>query len=95
MLANLLGGEDFLIVVIIALVIFGAGQLPKIARNLGEAQKELKRAMRDDEDDAPTTTGATTTADAPAPTTDAPRTAADTKAGAEVKDETSTGTRDR
>lgn len=49
--ANLLGGEDFLIVVIVALVIFGAGQLPKIARNLGEAQKELKRAMRDDEDD--------------------------------------------
>lgn len=51
MLGNLLGGEDFLIVVIIALVIFGAGQLPKIARNLGEAQKELKKAMRDDEDD--------------------------------------------
>lgn len=51
MFANLLGGEDFLIVIIIALVIFGAGQLPKIARNLGEAQKELKRAMRDDEDD--------------------------------------------
>lgn len=60
MLGNLLGGEDFLIVVIIALVIFGAGQLPKIARNLGEAQKELKKAMRDDEDDpVPAKPGAT------------------------------------
>ncbi|MBS1838737.1 MAG: twin-arginine translocase TatA/TatE family subunit [Actinobacteria bacterium] len=71
----MLGGEDFLIVVIIALVIFGAGQLPKIARNLGEAQKELKRAMRDDDDAvpapaAPTTAAASAPAAAPAASTD-------------------------
>lgn len=45
------GGDEWLIIVIVALVIFGAGQLPKLARNLGEAQKEFKRAMHDDDDD--------------------------------------------
>lgn len=59
MFANLFS-EDMMIVVVIALVLFGAGQLPKIARNLGEAQKELKRAMRDDDDVAPAAAAAPT-----------------------------------
>lgn len=89
MLGNLLGGEDFLIVVIIALVIFGAGQLPKIARNLGEAQKELKKAMRDDEDDpAPAKPGATAEPGAAAK----PGAAAEPGAGAEAEHSSGQGT---
>ncbi|MFZ4518892.1 MAG: twin-arginine translocase TatA/TatE family subunit [Microthrixaceae bacterium] len=43
-------GNEWLIVVIIALVLFGGSQLPKLARSLGEAQKELKKSMKDDDD---------------------------------------------
>ena len=45
-------------VVIIALVLFGGSQLPKLARSLGEAQKELKKSMKDD-DETPATKPAT------------------------------------
>lgn len=40
-----LGGNEVLIIVILALVIFGGSQLPKIARNLGTAQKEFKKGL--------------------------------------------------
>ena len=48
----------FIIVLIIVLVVFGGAKLPKLARSLGEAQKEFKKglaeASADDDDDAPT-----------------------------------------
>ena len=40
------GGDEWLIIVIVALVLFGGSQLPKLAKNLGEAQRELKKAMK-------------------------------------------------
>lgn len=40
-----LGGSEVLIVVAIFLIIFGGSQLPKIARNLGSAQKEFKKGL--------------------------------------------------
>jgi sec-independent protein translocase protein TatA len=50
-------GNEWLIVVIIALVLFGGSQIPKLARNLGSAQKEFKKgfaeASSDDETEAP------------------------------------------
>jgi sec-independent protein translocase protein TatA len=46
------GGDEWLIIAIVALVLFGGSQLPKLARSLGEAQRELKKGMRDD-DEAP------------------------------------------
>lgn len=51
------GGDEWLIIVIVALVVFGSAKLPSLAKNLGEAQREFKRSMRegaeDDEDDPP------------------------------------------
>ncbi len=52
-------GNEWLIVVIIALVIFGGSQLPKLARNLGSAQKEFKKGMEEggnDDSDSDTST---------------------------------------
>jgi sec-independent protein translocase protein TatA len=57
------GGDEWLIIAIVALVLFGGSQLPKLARNLGEAQRELKKAMKDDPEPEPT---APTTEPAPA-----------------------------
>ena len=49
------GYEGFIVLAVIALL-FGSNQIPKLARNLGLAQKELKDALNGDNDDdkAPT-----------------------------------------
>ena len=44
-------GNEWLIVVIAALVLFGGSQIPKLARNLGQAQKEFKKGLGGGEDD--------------------------------------------
>lgn len=36
------GGPEMIVVLILVLVLFGGSQLPKLARNLGKAQKEFK-----------------------------------------------------
>ena len=46
-----LGGPELLIVLVIVLLLFGGSQLPKLARSLGQAQKEFKKGT-DDADDA-------------------------------------------
>lgn len=40
-----LSSNELLIVLIIALVLFGGSQLPKLARNLGRAQRELQKGI--------------------------------------------------
>ena len=44
-------GNEWLIVVIIALVLFGGSQLPKLARNVGSAQKEFKKGLQESQED--------------------------------------------
>lgn len=41
------GGPEWIIILIVVLVLFGGSQLPKLARNLGKAQKEFKDGMAD------------------------------------------------
>lgn len=38
-----LGAPELIIVLVIVLVIFGGAKLPKLARSLGEAQREFKK----------------------------------------------------
>jgi len=45
------GGNEWLIIVIIALVLFGGSQIPKLARNIGQAQKEFKKGIAEGADD--------------------------------------------
>ena len=42
-----LGGPELMILLVIVLVLFGGSQLPKLAKNLGRAQKELKAGMEE------------------------------------------------
>ena len=39
------GSSEMVIVLVIVLVLFGGSQLPKLAKNLGKAQKEFKDGM--------------------------------------------------
>ncbi len=45
-----LGGSELIIILIIVLVLFGGAKLPKLARSLGQAQKEFKEGVNDDPD---------------------------------------------
>jgi sec-independent protein translocase protein TatA len=38
-------GPEWFIVLAVVLLIFGGSQLPKLARNLGQAQKEFKEGL--------------------------------------------------
>jgi len=42
-----LGPSELLIVLVIVLLLFGGAKLPKLARSLGQAQKELRDAQRE------------------------------------------------
>jgi sec-independent protein translocase protein TatA len=38
-------GWEWFIVLIVVLLLFGGSQVPKLARNLGKAQQELKKGL--------------------------------------------------
>jgi sec-independent protein translocase protein TatA len=54
-------GNEWIIVVIVAVLLFGGTQIPKLARSLGQAQKEFKQGINegqaeDDESSSPDST---------------------------------------
>ena len=59
------GGPEWIIIFIVVLVLFGGSQLPKLAKNLGKAQKEFKDGLADANkpDDTNSTTTTTSTDD--------------------------------
>lgn len=46
-----LGTPELIIILVIILVIFGGSQLPKLARSLGTSAKELRKGLKDGDDD--------------------------------------------
>lgn len=51
-----LGPTELIIVLLIVLLIFGGTKLPKLARSMGQAQKEFKKGLSEghkDDDDSP------------------------------------------
>ncbi|MGB0115035.1 MAG: twin-arginine translocase TatA/TatE family subunit [Ilumatobacteraceae bacterium] len=57
------GGPEMIIVLILVLVLFGGSQLPKLAKNLGKAQKEFKDGMADANKPDESTDASTTSSD--------------------------------
>ena len=48
-----IGATELIIILLAVLVLFGANQIPKFARNLGQGMKEFKKAARElSEDDS-------------------------------------------
>jgi sec-independent protein translocase protein TatA len=45
MLAAVFGAPEAVVILILVLVLFGGSQIPKMARNLGQAQKEFKKGL--------------------------------------------------
>ena len=46
-----LQGPELIAVAVVVLVLFGGTQLPKFAKNLGQAQKEFKKGIADGQSD--------------------------------------------
>lgn len=47
----MIGSNQLIIIVVVALVLFGGSQIPKLARSLGQAQKEFKQGLAEEPDD--------------------------------------------
>lgn len=50
-------GPEWFIVLAIVLLVFGGSQLPKLAKNLGKAQKEFKEGLAEGQRDPDQTSG--------------------------------------
>ena len=48
-----IGFSELLVILLICLLLFGAGRLPEIGKSLGEGIREFKRAMREAREDDP------------------------------------------
>lgn len=46
-----IGMSELLVILLIALLVFGASRLPKIARAMGQSLKELKKGLKENIDD--------------------------------------------
>ncbi|HWH35748.1 MAG TPA: twin-arginine translocase TatA/TatE family subunit [Acidimicrobiales bacterium] len=68
-----LGAPELIIVLAIILLVFGSTKLPKLARSLGQAQREFKHGMTDaerEEQAQRSSANASDGTDRPAPTKD-------------------------
>ena len=47
MIAGWLGGGEMMVVLVVALILFGSKRIPEFAKGLGQAMKEFKKASND------------------------------------------------
>jgi sec-independent protein translocase protein TatA len=51
MIANIFGGDGLIVLVVAVVVLFGGSQLPKLAKNVGSAGREFRKAQQEAEED--------------------------------------------
>ena len=73
--AELFGEQGIIVLIVIAVVLFGSTQIPKLARSLGSAQKEFKKGLDEgaSADDKGVQAAAAIPAPAPAPVAPTPQ----------------------
>ena len=49
-LAEIFGPDLIIVIVVVAVVLFGGSQIPKLARSLGSAQSEFKKGLSEGKD---------------------------------------------
>jgi sec-independent protein translocase protein TatA len=52
MIANIFGGDGLIVVILAVVVLFGGSQLPKLAKNVGSAGREFRKAQEEADEDA-------------------------------------------
>ncbi len=53
MVAEIFGMDGIIVVVVLAVVLFGSTQIPKLARSLGSAKREFSEGLKAGEADSP------------------------------------------
>ena len=48
-----IGAGEIIIIVVVLVFLFGAKKLPELARSLGKSARELRRGLREEEDEEP------------------------------------------
>lgn len=48
MLAEIFGMDGIVVIVVLAVVLFGGSQIPKLARSLGSARREFSEGLKND-----------------------------------------------
>lgn len=67
----MVGGPQLIIILVVVLVLFGGSQLPKLARNIGKAQKEFRDGLEEgaESSDAAADSPSSSTKSPPPPST--------------------------
>lgn len=47
MLADIIGPDALIVVIVLVVVLFGGAAIPKLARNLGSAKSEFEKGMKE------------------------------------------------
>ncbi len=47
-----LGSSETLIIILVLVLLFGAGKIPELAKSLGKGIREFRKATKDEDDDA-------------------------------------------
>ncbi|MDX1690854.1 MAG: twin-arginine translocase TatA/TatE family subunit [Acidimicrobiia bacterium] len=46
-----LGWPEIIVILVVVLLLFGSAKLPELARSIGKSAKELRKGMREDDED--------------------------------------------
>lgn len=66
MIANIFGTDGIIVLIVALVVLFGGSQLPKLAKNLGSAGREFRKAQQEAEEEAAKQTAISPAASTPA-----------------------------
>ena len=64
-LGNVFGPDLVVVIVVVAVLVFGGSAIPKLARNLGQAKNEFEKGLKSAKTDAPAQTTDATEPKAP------------------------------
>jgi sec-independent protein translocase protein TatA len=66
MLAEIFGADLVIVIVIVAILLVGGTQIPKLARSLGSAKNQFEQGLKEGQKDSAASSGTSAAADAPA-----------------------------
>lgn len=67
MLANIFGSDGLIVLIVAVVVLFGGSQLPKLAKNVGSAGREFRKAQQEADEEHARAAAAIPPAAVPAP----------------------------